>query len=44
MIGVQWHAETLVHREAEAELFRRFVAACRDDGVEYERAAGREVA
>jgi putative glutamine amidotransferase len=44
MIGVQWHAETLVHREGEAELFRRFVAACRDDGVEYERAAGREVA
>jgi putative glutamine amidotransferase len=44
LIGVQWHAETLVHREAEAELFRRFVAACRDDGVEYERAAGREIA
>jgi putative glutamine amidotransferase len=44
LIGVQWHAETLVHREAEAELFRRFVEACRDDSVEYERAAGREVA
>jgi putative glutamine amidotransferase len=46
LIGVQWHAETLVHREAEAELFRRFVAACRDDGAEYERAAAkrREVA
>jgi putative glutamine amidotransferase len=41
LIGVQWHAETLVHRAAEAELFRRFVEACRDDGVEYERAAER---
>lgn len=44
LIGVQWHAETLIHREAEAELFRRFVDACRDDGVEYERVAKREVA
>ncbi|MFT3863569.1 MAG: gamma-glutamyl-gamma-aminobutyrate hydrolase family protein [Solirubrobacterales bacterium] len=44
LIGVQWHAETLVHRRPEAELFRRFVEACRDDGVEYERVAGREVA
>jgi len=44
LIGVQWHAETLVHREAEAELFRRFVEACRLDSAEYERAAGREVA
>lgn len=41
LIGVQWHAETLLHRAAEAELFRRFVAACRDDGAEYERAAER---
>ena len=41
LIGVQWHAETLVHREAEAELFRRFVEACGDDGAEYERAARR---
>jgi putative glutamine amidotransferase len=41
LIGVQWHAETLVHREAEATLFRRFVDACRDDGAEYERAARR---
>jgi putative glutamine amidotransferase len=41
LIGVQWHAETLVHRSAEAALFRRFVDACRDDGAEYERAAGR---
>jgi putative glutamine amidotransferase len=41
LIGVQWHAETLVHRPAEAELFRRFVEACRDDGAEYERAARR---
>jgi putative glutamine amidotransferase len=41
LIGVQWHAETLVHREPEASLFRRFVDACRDDGAEYERAARR---
>jgi len=41
LIGVQWHAETLVHRAAEADLFRRFVEACRDDGAEYERAAAR---
>jgi len=41
LIGVQWHAETLVHREAEAALFRRFVDACREDGAEYERAARR---
>jgi putative glutamine amidotransferase len=46
LIGVQWHAETLVHREAEAELFRRFVEACRADGAEYEQATAerREVA
>jgi putative glutamine amidotransferase len=41
LIGVQWHAETLVHRTAEAALFRRFVESCRDDGAEYERAAAR---
>jgi len=41
LIGVQWHAETLLHREAEAALFRRFVDACRDDGAEHERAARR---
>lgn len=28
-IGVQWHAETLVHRPYEAALFRHFVEACR---------------
>jgi putative glutamine amidotransferase len=28
-IGVQWHAETLVHRPYEAALFRHFVDACR---------------
>ena len=38
LIGVQWHAETLVHRAAEAELFRRFVDACREDAAEYEQA------
>jgi putative glutamine amidotransferase len=41
LIGVQWHAETLVHRAAEAALFSRFVEACRDDGAEYELAARR---
>lgn len=29
LIGVQWHAETLVHRAYEATLFRRFVEACK---------------
>ena len=29
LIGVQWHAETLVHRAYEAALFRRFVEASR---------------
>jgi putative glutamine amidotransferase len=34
LIGVQWHAETLVHRPYEASLFRRFVAACRRESAE----------
>ncbi|MGN6255635.1 MAG: gamma-glutamyl-gamma-aminobutyrate hydrolase family protein [Solirubrobacterales bacterium] len=29
LIGVQWHAETLVHRPYEAALFRHFVKAAR---------------
>jgi putative glutamine amidotransferase len=33
LIGVQWHAETLVHRPYEASLFRSFVDACRSDGA-----------
>ncbi|MCW2987069.1 MAG: peptidase [Solirubrobacterales bacterium] len=44
LIGVQWHAETLVHRPFEAALFREFVEACRDDGAEFQRRSGREVA
>ncbi|HEX6667224.1 MAG TPA: gamma-glutamyl-gamma-aminobutyrate hydrolase family protein [Solirubrobacterales bacterium] len=44
LVGVQWHAETLVHRSYEAELFRRFVDACRRDGAEFQRRSGREVA
>ncbi|MGA8746970.1 MAG: gamma-glutamyl-gamma-aminobutyrate hydrolase family protein [Solirubrobacterales bacterium] len=44
LIGVQWHAETLVHRPQEAALFRLFVEACRRDGAEFERRSGREVA
>jgi putative glutamine amidotransferase len=44
LIGVQWHAETLVHRSYEAALFRRFVEACRNDGAEFQRRGGRKVA
>lgn len=44
LIGVQWHAETLVHRPYEAALFERFVEACRDDSAEFRRRSGREVA
>jgi putative glutamine amidotransferase len=44
LIGVQWHAETLVHRPYEAALFRTFVEACRDDSAEFQRRSGREVA
>lgn len=47
LIGVQWHAETLVHRPYEEALFRRFVDACRRDGADFARGAGasrREVA
>jgi putative glutamine amidotransferase len=44
LVGVQWHAETLVHRPYEAALFRSFVDACRDDGAEFQRRSGREVA
>jgi len=44
LIGVQWHAETLTHRPFEAELFRRFVEACREDRARFRRRSGREVA
>ena len=44
LIGVQWHAETLVHRPYEASLFRHFVEACKADGTEFQRRSGREVA
>jgi putative glutamine amidotransferase len=44
LIGVQWHAETLVHRPYEAALFHKFVEACRADGAEFQRRSGREVA
>ncbi|HWA53640.1 MAG TPA: gamma-glutamyl-gamma-aminobutyrate hydrolase family protein [Solirubrobacterales bacterium] len=44
LIGVQWHAETLVHRDPESHLFRGFVEACRDDGAEFERRHGVGVA
>jgi putative glutamine amidotransferase len=45
LIGVQWHAETMVHRAFEASLFRNFVEASRrssaDPGVNPRGAAGR---
>ncbi len=47
LIGVQWHAETLVHRPYEEALFREFVDACRREGADFElrdRAARRGVA
>ncbi|HEX3042699.1 MAG TPA: gamma-glutamyl-gamma-aminobutyrate hydrolase family protein [Solirubrobacterales bacterium] len=44
LVGVQWHAETLVHRPYEASLFANFVAACRRDGAEFQQRSGREVA
>jgi putative glutamine amidotransferase len=46
LIGVQWHAETLVHRPYEEALFHRFVEACREDGAKFDarRREGREVA
>ena len=31
-VAVQWHPEELTHRPAQLELFRRFVAACREGG------------
>ena len=33
LVGVQWHAEMLIHRPYEESLFRGFVDACRGDGV-----------
>jgi putative glutamine amidotransferase len=45
LVGVQWHAETLVHRPYEAALFRRFVDACRrQDGGADAGSRRREVA
>ena len=44
LIGVQWHAETLVHRGYEAALFRSFVEACAREADSLDRAGGRELA
>ncbi|HET7454634.1 MAG TPA: gamma-glutamyl-gamma-aminobutyrate hydrolase family protein [Solirubrobacterales bacterium] len=46
LIGVQWHAETLIHRPFEAALFQHFVAACKRDAAGARRGGGssREVA
>jgi len=41
LIGVQWHAETLIHRPYEAALFRSFVDAC---GAERTTAKPRQTA
>jgi putative glutamine amidotransferase len=41
LVGVQWHAETLLHRPYETALFRSFVDACRDDGAEFQRRLAR---
>lgn len=43
LLGVQWHAETLVHRSCDAALFRGFVAACRRESAAFGH-GGREVA
>ncbi len=37
LIGVQWHAETLVHRPFERALFELFVEACREDRAAFRR-------
>lgn len=34
LIGVQWHAETMVHRPEELDLFRNFVEAAAEDCAE----------
>lgn len=47
LVGVQWHAETLVHRPFEEALFRQFVEACRREATASGRrrqAGRREVA
>ena len=47
LVGVQWHAETLIHRPYESALFRSFVDACRRDAAASRRpsrAGRREVA
>lgn len=44
LIGVQWHAETLVHRPYESALFGNFVAACGRREAELRPGRGREVA
>jgi putative glutamine amidotransferase len=47
LVGVQWHAETLVHRPYESALFRAFVDACRREAAASDgrrRSSGRKVA
>ncbi|HET8954572.1 MAG TPA: gamma-glutamyl-gamma-aminobutyrate hydrolase family protein [Solirubrobacterales bacterium] len=44
LIGVQWHAETLVHRPHEKRLFASFVEACQQERAGIARRGGREVA
>jgi len=44
LIGVQWHAETLVHRPHEKSLFASFVEACEQEAAGSRRRGNREVA
>ncbi len=45
LIGVQWHAEVLVHRPYESALFRSFIEACRREAAAgRRRRLGRKVA
>jgi putative glutamine amidotransferase len=44
LIGVQWHAETLVHRPHEKSLFGSFVEACEHEATSSRRRSNREVA
>jgi len=44
VIGVQWHAETLLDRPFERALFRSFVEAYRREGNAFQRRSDREVA
>lgn len=44
LIGVQWHAETLLERPYESALFRSFVEACKGERSALRQRSGRKVA